>query len=172
MSTITLDRTVRPPLDPAQYRKALSCFGTGVTVVTARYDGLDWGMTCNSFSSVSLDPALVLWSIRKEASSLHAFTRSGGFTVSVLAQSQAALAWQFATGTMPERFAGVPVQRQDSQRLRLDNAVAWFDCDLHQLIEAGDHMLVLGAVRDFACGEADSLAFYRSQLGRFQALPT
>lgn len=171
MSTNTLDRTERPSLDSSQYRKALSCFGTGVTVVTARHDGLDWGMTCNSFSSVSLTPPLVLWSIRKEANSLPAFTRSSGFTVSVLAQSQADLAWQFATGTMPERFAGVPVQRQASERLRLEDSVAWFDCDLHQVIEAGDHMLVLGVVRDFACSDANSLAFYRSQLAQFQALP-
>jgi 3-hydroxy-9,10-secoandrosta-1,3,5(10)-triene-9,17-dione monooxygenase reductase component len=170
MSTTILDRPARTTPDAALYRKALSCFGTGVTVVTAHHDSQDWGMTCNSFSSVSLEPPLVLWSIRKEASSLQAFTRSGGFTVSVLAQSQAALAWQFATGAMRERFAGVPVHRQTSQRLRLDHAVAWFDCDIHQLVEAGDHILVLGAVRDFGCTEADSLAFYRSQLGQFQAL--
>lgn len=170
MSSTSICRSALPNANPAQYRKALSCFGTGVTVVTARHDGQDWGMTCNSFSSVSLEPALVLWSIRKEASSLHAFTRSGGFTVSVLAQSQASLAWKFATGTMPERFAGVPVQRQTSERLRLKDSVAWFDCDLHQVIEAGDHMLVLGAVRDFDCDDTDSLAFYRSQLGQFQTL--
>ena len=65
---------VAPVSDPADYRKALGCFGTGVTVVTAYHEGEDWGMTCNSFSSVSLNPRLVLWSIRKEASSLPAFT--------------------------------------------------------------------------------------------------
>ena len=63
------------PQDPAEYRKALSCFATGVTVVTAHWQGVDWGMTCNSFASVSLEPRLVLWSIRKAASSLEAFTQ-------------------------------------------------------------------------------------------------
>lgn len=67
--------------DPAEYRKALSCFATGVTVVTSHWQGSDWGMTCNSFSSVSLEPRLVLWSIRKAANSLDAFIHSGGFTV-------------------------------------------------------------------------------------------
>ena len=155
----------------ADYRKALGCFGTGVTVITARHDGQDVGMTCNSFSSVSLSPRLVLWSIRKEASSLAAFTGAGGFMVNVLAQNQQATALQFARGSMAERFAGVPAQRQASERLRLSGTVAWFDCDLHQLVDAGDHLIVLGAVRDFGCQDGPALAFNRSQFGQFQALP-
>lgn len=159
-----------PLSDPADYRKALGCFGTGVTVVTAHHEDMDWGMTCNSFSSVSLNPRLVLWSIRKEASSLHAFTQSGGFTVSVLASAQADLAMQFAKGSMPERFDGVPTTRQASQRLRLDGAVAWFDCTLHQLVDAGDHHIVIGQVQDFGWHERSALAFNHSQFGRFLPL--
>jgi len=118
-----------------------------------------------------LNPRLVLWSIRKEASSLHAFTQSGGFTVSVLASAQADLAMQFAKGSMPERFAGVPATRQASQRLRLEGAVAWFDCTLHQLVDAGDHHIVIGQVQDFGWQDSPALAFSRSQFGQFQALP-
>lgn len=164
----------RPPAtaqDPADYRKALSCFATGVTVVTTRWQDADWGMTCNSFSSVSLDPRLVLWSIRKAASSLDAFTRSGGFTVNVLSQPQQALAAQFASGDMASRFAGVPVERLHSERLRLTDALAWFDCSLHQLVDAGDHHIVIGQVHRFAWREGDALALWRSQFGRFEALP-
>lgn len=69
--------TPAPPADGADYRKALSCFATGVTVVTTHWQGQDWGMTCNSFNSVSLNPRLVLWSIRRESSSLAAFTQGG-----------------------------------------------------------------------------------------------
>ena len=168
--TPTAASAVAPVSDPADYRKALGCFGTGVTVVTAHHEGMDWGMTCNSFSSVSLNPRLVLWSIRKEASSLHAFTQSGGFTVSVLASAQADLAMQFAKGPMPERFAGVPASRLASQRLQLDGAVAWFDCTLHQLVDAGDHHIVIGQVQDFGWHEAKPLAFCRSQFGMFQPI--
>ena len=157
--------------DPADYRKALSCFGTGVTVVTAHWQGMDWGMTCNSFSSVSLEPRLVLWSIRKAASSLEAFTRSGGFTVSVLSQPQHGLARQFATGEMAARFAGVPAQRLASERLRLSEALAWFDCTLHQLVDAGDHHIVIGQVQQFGWHDAAALTFWRSQFGQFEALP-
>lgn len=158
--------------DPADYRKALSCFATGVTVVTTRWQDSDWGMTCNSFSSVSLEPRLVLWSIRKAASSLEAFTQSGGFSVSVLSQPQQALARQFATGDMAARFANVPVQRQASERLRLSESLAWFDCSLHQLVDAGDHHIVIGQVQDFGWRDAAALGFWRSQFGQFQANPT
>lgn len=155
--------------DPADYRKALSCFATGVTVVTTRWQDSDWGMTCNSFASVSLEPRLVLWSIRKAASSLEAFTQSGGFSVSVLSQPQQALARQFATGEMAARFAGVDVVRQTSERLRLTQALAWFDCSLHQLVDAGDHHIVIGQVQDFGWRDAAALGFWRSQFGEFQA---
>jgi 3-hydroxy-9,10-secoandrosta-1,3,5(10)-triene-9,17-dione monooxygenase reductase component len=157
--------------DPADYRKALSCFATGVTVVTARWQDADWGMTCNSFSSVSLEPKLVLWSIRKAASSLDAFTRSDGFTVNVLSQPQKDLARQFSTGDMASRFANVPAQRLGSERLHLTNALAWFDCTLHQLVDAGDHHIVIGQVQKFAWHDAQALGLWRSQLGQFEALP-
>jgi flavin reductase (DIM6/NTAB) family NADH-FMN oxidoreductase RutF len=158
--------------DPAEYRKALSCFATGVTVVTTRWQGIDWGMTCNSFSSVSLDPRLVLWSIRKTASSLDAYVQSGGFSVSVLAHAQQDLARQFASGDMAARFADVPVQRQASERLRLSEAMAWFDCRLHQLVDAGDHHIVIGQVQDFGWHDAVALTYCRSQFGQFQAKPS
>ena len=162
--------TPAAPADGADYRKALSCFATGVTVVTTHWQGQDWGMTCNSFNSVSLNPRLVLWSIRRESSSLAAFTQGAGFTISVLAQSQQALARQFASGSMSERFAGVPAQREAGGRLRLEDCVAWFECDLHQLVEAGDHTIVLCAVRDFGWQDSAALGFWRSRFGQFEPL--
>jgi flavin reductase (DIM6/NTAB) family NADH-FMN oxidoreductase RutF len=78
---------------------------------------------------------------------------------------------QFAKGTMTERFAGVKTTKQTSQRLRLDGAVAWFDCTLHQLVDAGDHHIVIGQVQDFGWQDAAPLAFCRSQFGMFQSLP-
>jgi flavin reductase (DIM6/NTAB) family NADH-FMN oxidoreductase RutF len=166
------DMHIQPAVQEAtQYRQALSCFATGVTVVTARWQDQDWGMTCNSFASVSLEPRLVLWSIRKAASSLEAFTRSGGFSVSVLSLGQEALARQFATGEMASRFAQVDVHRQTSGRLRLNQAVAWFDCKLHQLVDAGDHHILIGEVRNFGSQDSDALGFCRSQFGQFNAFP-
>jgi len=145
------------------YRDALSCFATGVTVVTAHHLQQDWGMTCNSFSSVSLEPRLVLWSIRQSASSRDAFVSAGGYTVSVLSHEQQALARQFSTGDMAQRFAGVAAGRIESGRLRLAGSSAWFDCALVQVIPAGDHDILLGEVRDFGCSTLAPLIFAKSQ---------
>jgi flavin reductase (DIM6/NTAB) family NADH-FMN oxidoreductase RutF len=157
--------------DSAEYRKALSCFATGVTVVTTHWQGSDWGITCSSFASVSLDPKLVLWSIRNEASSLKAFTDSAGFVVNVLAQSQQALAGQFAKGEMAERFSDVPLTRTGQSRPQLTEAAAWFDCTLHHIVPAGDHKIIIGEVQDFGWRDAAALGYWRSQLGEFSPLP-
>ena len=156
--------------DAAHYRKALSSFGTGITVITAHWENQDWAMTCNSFSSVSLNPRLVLWSIRRESGSHPAFTRSGGYTVNVLAADQAGLVQKFAVGNMSERFAGVAVERMDNHRVRLQGAAAWFDCDLERIIPAGDHDILLGAVHRYDCTDAAGLGYHRSQFAHFEPI--
>ncbi len=155
-------------------RDAMSHFATGVTVVTAHFEGQDVGMTCNSFSTVSLDPALVLWSIRKESLSHPAFTQSGGYTVSVLASTQQHLAMQFTHGTQAERFHHVPVKHAPSGRSRIAGAVAWFDCQLEQVVTAGDHDILIGRVLDFGSHEgetlAESLVYSQRHFGSFTPL--
>jgi flavin reductase (DIM6/NTAB) family NADH-FMN oxidoreductase RutF len=155
--------------DSADYRKALGCYATGVTVITTHWQDSDWGMTCSSFASVSLQPRLVLWTIRKAASSREAYYRSGGFAISVLSESQDRLAAKFATGDMASRFAGVPMERLPDKRQRLSEAVAWFDCSLHALIDAGDHQIVVGQVLDFGWNDGEVLGYCRSKYSRVQA---
>ena len=169
---ITSAATAAAPVsDPADYRKALGCFGTGVTVVTARHEGQDWGMTCNSFSSVSLNPRLVLWSIRKESHSYVAFTDrnvGGGYTVSVLASHQQAVAMQFTQGTQAERFKNIAIERCHSHRPRISGAVAWFDCQLDQILTAGDHDILIGRVLDFGSRDGKSLVYSQRHFGTFK----
>ena len=151
-------------------KDAMASFTTGVTVVTAHYEGRDWGMTCNSFNTVSLDPALVLWSIRHSASSHPAFVRGGGYAVSILSREQEALAMQFTRGTQEERFAGVAVERTASNRARIQGALAWFDCELQQAIAAGDHDILIGRVLDFNSFPGQGLAYVRRTFGVLQPL--
>jgi len=151
----------------AAYRKALGCFGTGVTVVSTQWRGGDWGMTCNSFASVSLNPRLVLWSIQKTSSSFDAFIGADVFSVSVLAASQESTAMQFARGPMSERFHGADTVRGDNGALRLRSCVAWFECKRHQTVDAGDHIILIGQVTDFDWQPTEALSFWRSQFGAF-----
>jgi flavin reductase (DIM6/NTAB) family NADH-FMN oxidoreductase RutF len=154
-------------------RDAMSHFATGVTVVTTHFEGQDYGMTCNSFSTVSLEPALVLWSIRKESNSHAAFTHranhGGAYMVSVLASHQQAVAMQFTHGTQADRFRDVPVERGLQQCPRISEAVAWFDCQLEQVVTAGDHSILIGRVLDFGSHEGESLIYSQRHFGQFKS---
>lgn len=146
-------------LNANQLKKAMGCFATGVTVVTTHFEGQDYGMTCNSFNTVSLDPAMVLWSIRKASSSHNAFAKAKGYTVNILAAEQADAAMRFTKGAHADRFAEVEVRRLESGRLILPEASAWFDCDINQIVSAGDHDILIGRVRAFASGEKMPLTY-------------
>ena len=158
-----------------QLRDAMSHFATGVTVVSTHFEGQNWGMTCNSFSTVSLEPALVLWSIRKESLSHAAFTDrtnlGGGYMVSVLAKQQQHIAMQFTHGTQEERFHNVPVEHCASSRnARIAGAVAWFDCKLEQVVTAGDHDILIGRVLEFGSHDGEALVYSQRHFGTFKPL--
>ncbi len=153
-----------------ELRNALSCFATGVTVVSCQFEGKDFGLTCSSFNAVSLDPALVLWSLQRSAGSRDAFLGASGYTVSVLAGDQASLAMDFSRGSMEERFQAIEIERAPSGRVKIPGCVAWFDCSLMQSIEAGDHHILLGQVDDYACQAGLGLIFERSRFGTVQSV--
>ena len=157
-------------LNQKALKEAMGCFATGVTVVTTQFDGGDYGMTCNSFNTVSLDPPLVLWSVRRASASHDAFVRGGGYTVSVLGADQEDIAHRFTRGTPAERFAGLPVMRLPTGRLVIEGAVAWFDCSLDKAIEAGDHDVLIGRVLEFASTSKDPLGYLRGEFRNLHAL--
>jgi 3-hydroxy-9,10-secoandrosta-1,3,5(10)-triene-9,17-dione monooxygenase reductase component len=146
-------------------KDAMSCFTTGVTVVTAHTQGQDWGMTCNSFNTVSLDPAMVLWSVRKTSHSHAAFVNAGGYMVNVLGAQQKDVALKFAQGTQQERFAEQPLVRGVNQHPRLEGVIAWFDCRLAQVVAAGDHDILIGEVLDFGVHPGHGLAYAQRSFG-------
>lgn len=151
-------------------KEAMASFATGVTVVTARYQGEDVGMTCNSFNTVSIEPALVLWSIRKSSASHTAFLRGGGYVINVLARHQKDVALKFTRGNQEERFDGLRAARTNTGRLRVVEAVAWFDCELEQVVPAGDHDILIGRVLSFDRRDAEGLVYSRRTFGTLQPL--
>lgn len=137
------------PLDPLQLRRALGSFGTGVTVVSTLAPGGGLvGVTANSFSSVSLDPPTVLWSLNRRSASLAAFDACGRFVVNVLGLDQVAESRRFAT-SQPDRFDGVAHRRGLAGLPVLHGATATFECRTEQRLEVGDHILFLGRVEAF-----------------------
>ena len=151
-------------------KDAMSCFTTGVTVVTTHFENQDWAMTCNSFNTVSMDPALVLWSVGKGAFSTRACTQSSGFLVNILSLEQRDLAIKFSTGSQADRFKDEPIERMKSQRTKLSLSLAWFDCEIEQRVSAGDHDILIGRVLEFGTSNGVGLALSKRQFGYIEPL--
>ncbi|HUZ67085.1 MAG TPA: flavin reductase family protein [Beijerinckiaceae bacterium] len=148
-----------PLTDHRLLRNALGRFATGVAVITTRTpSGKKEGVTSNSFSAVSLDPPLVLWSLRREAPSLGGFLDSKCFAVSVLSSDQSELSRHFATAH-PNKFDSMFHRQGLGDCPLLDKALATFECTVETTIPGGDHILFLGRVRRATYRDGEPLIF-------------
>jgi flavin reductase (DIM6/NTAB) family NADH-FMN oxidoreductase RutF len=155
-------------IDSSSYRQVLGHFPTGVTVVTTMGDTGPSGMAIGSFTSVSLDPPLVGFLPGKTSSSWPAIEQQGRFCVNILAEDQEHVCRAFASKA-EDKFAGIgwkPAGATGSPIL--DGVLAWIDCDVHEVVEAGDHWFVLGLVKELAVArEGKPLVFFRGGYGTF-----
>ena len=136
--------------DPPTLRQAFASFMTGVTVVTTRLeDQAPVGFTANSFTSVSLQPPLLLVCPAKTLSSFDAFNSCTHFAVSVLADDQRAIANRFVTGK-GDRFAEQDWQSDDNDCPVFDSAAAAFSLRVHERVDAGDHLILIGEITDYS----------------------
>jgi flavin reductase (DIM6/NTAB) family NADH-FMN oxidoreductase RutF len=158
---------VPTPERSRELRDAFGVFGTGVTVVTARTARGPLGMTANSFSSISLDPALLLWAPAKSSQRHDAFVKAPHFCIHVLTAEQSELALHFATQGYD--FAGLDWQDGPFGAPTLKGVRAEFHCDTYAVHEAGDHSLVLGRIRHVSHHRAasEALLFEQGRFGRF-----
>jgi flavin-dependent trigonelline monooxygenase, reductase component len=146
-------------IDRRELRRALGRFVTGVTVLTALDgDGRLRGLTANSFTSVSLDPPLVLVCIDHRTASHDVFESTEGFVVNILADDQTELANRFASSGA-DKFEDVAMVGRRGGPPVLDGCTAWLQCDVESRFPAGDHLVVIGRVREFATEDAQPLAF-------------
>lgn len=132
------------------FRRALGCFATGVTVLsTLDAEGHARGMTISSFNSVSLDPPLILWSLALDSPSLPTFRDASHYAVNVLAADQQALSNRFAS-RLSDRFEGVDTRSGLSGTPLLEGCCAWFECRHEATYPGGDHLIFVGRVERFA----------------------
>lgn len=128
------------------FRRALGCFASGVTVVTAvDGEGRPAGVTVSAFSSVSLDPPLVLFCLDRKTAALTSYTDSGRFAVNVLAEGQQAVSNAFAS-TREDRFAGIDVVEGAGGCPLIAGAMAHLECALEAVHDGGDHLILVGRV--------------------------
>lgn len=155
-------------LDKRALRQALGCFPTGVAVVTTiATSGHPIGITVNSFTSVSLEPPMVLWCVNRNSERYDMFTKSTGFTISVLGTAHEEVSSRLAKQGA-HRLDGIPLVETELGAPALADALAFFECANDAVHEAGDHAILLGKILRFARREAGAPLVYFQ--GRYGAL--
>ena len=156
------------PPDPATYRTVLGHFATGVCIVTAMEGEEPVGMACNSFTSVSLDPAIVLFCAAKSSTTWPKLRTSGKWAANILGEDGEEVCRLFAQRGA-DRFAKISYTRGRSGSPILRDTLAFVDCETIEEHEAGDHFIVIGRVLELGyAAEGKPLLFYRGGYGRFE----
>lgn len=153
--------------DKLDLRQSLGRFATGVTVVTCMGDKGPCGITANSFSSVSLDPPLVLWNIAKVSNSLRAYLAAERFAINVLGSEQRDLSDHFAQSDHTV-FNGIEYSVSEHGVPILPGTIACFECRTHEVHDCGDHFIIIGEIEKFRSDDREPLLFYGGEYRRVQ----
>jgi flavin reductase (DIM6/NTAB) family NADH-FMN oxidoreductase RutF len=158
-------------IDGREFRNTLSHFGSGVVIVTGMLNGVPAGLSAQSFSSLSLDPPLVLLCPARTSTSWPKLRESGKFCINILAEDQKPICDVFAK-TGIDKFAALTWRPGITGSPVIDGVLAYIDCDLHSEHDGGDHTIVVGKVVDIAILDRSRgpLLFFRGGYGKFGAL--
>ena len=144
-----------------ELRSAFGSFMTGVTIITTvGADGQPRGFTANSFTSVSLEPPLLMVCIGKAAASVDIFRKAHGFAVNILAEDQKDMSVLFAS-KRPDKFQAASWRAGPFGNPLIEGSAAWFDCARHQVIDAGDHIILMGHIEGFSYSDGNPLGYAR-----------
>ena len=142
-------------IDSRKLRDCFGCFATGIAIATTTKDVTHYGLTINSFSSVSLDPPLILFSIERNASSFEAFCAADYFNITILSEKQDHLSRQFARSDHGKwEDVAYHLSRQFNNPV-IEGGLAWLECKKEHMYEGGDHMIFVGRVMDFGIVHED-----------------
>lgn len=146
----------------SDYRKVLGAFTTGVTIITTQVNGAFYGFTANSFTSVSLDPAMVLFCVKNDATFIDALADSKVFGINILSSKQEGISNKFANPALlnEQRFEGLKVSQSELKCPIINGCLAYLDCEHFKISKAGDHLIVLGKVKSFDKYEGDDPLLY------------
>lgn len=149
------------PIGEADFKKAMSQFASGVTIVTTEHVGSLYGMTVASFASLSLNPPLVLICVGKKMHTHDAIAGSGRFGVSILGQTQQQLSNHFAS-RLDDKFAGVDYRLGSTGVPLLNGSICTLECSLFNQLDGGDHTIFAGLVEHSETSEDAPLVYFRS----------
>ncbi|WP_158555817.1 flavin reductase family protein [Peribacillus glennii] len=152
-------------MDQRKFRDISGSFATGVTVVTTKNEkGHPVGMTANSFTSLSLDPPLVIINVDKKSSLYTEFLNAESFAVNILSSEQEDISRRFSTKNI-DRFEGISYEEDVTGSPILKDVIGYFDCDIVKHYDGGDHTILIGETKGGNIGSGEPLIFYR---GKYQ----
>lgn len=156
-------------IDHDTFRRVMGRFASGVTIITTRHAGIDYGLTATAVSSLSLDPPMLLICVNRTANTRQAIAAAQRFAVNILQEHQGELARQFARSD-PDKFQGISVLRGEHGVPLFPDALASIECRVTEEIPVGTHSLFLAQVEGARMTEGLPLTYFRGKMGRFTAL--
>ncbi|AMO86579.1 p-hydroxyphenylacetate 3-hydroxylase, reductase component [Solibacillus isronensis B3W22] len=148
------------------FKEVMGSYPSGVTVVTTvDANNQPVGLTANSFVSVSIDPLLILWCIDKKSTSYAAFEHSDYFTVNILSADQGDACWAFASKKEPDRFSKCSWELSENKVPVIKNAFANLECKKYNVVDAGDHYILIGQVVNIHKADKEAMLYYKRNLG-------
>ena len=154
-------------ISPGTFRAAMGQMASGVTIITMRAAGTDYGFTASSFTSLSLDPMLVLVCVVKGTRCHALIEQAGHYAANILSLAQQPLGVRFADPQVLDRFAGVEIVRASTGAAILPDSVAWVDCRLREVLPGGDHSIFVGEVMEGNVQpRASALVYHNRRWGR------
>jgi flavin reductase (DIM6/NTAB) family NADH-FMN oxidoreductase RutF len=153
--------------DQRLYREVVSHFATGVAVITARHDGVDYGMTASALASLSVEPPTLLVCLSRESVTHSAIHSAGAFGVNILTESQAEIAKRFAGTDRAQKFDELRVRHGELGQPLLLDALARLECRVAEPVTGGTHTIFLGTVQNAEADEGAPLTYFRGRFGRF-----
>jgi flavin reductase (DIM6/NTAB) family NADH-FMN oxidoreductase RutF len=160
------DQHHRRQVDRERFRSVMGHFASGVTIISTRHEGSDYGLTASAVSSLSLDPPMLLICVNKTSNTRDAIEASGVFAVNILRENQSEVARKFAT-SRPDKFAGRSVSYGELGVPLLDDMLATIECRVVETVSGGTHTVFLAEVEAAQAREGMPLTYFRGRMGHF-----
>ncbi len=167
LSTYRTNQEHRRLVDRELFRSVIGHFASGVAILTARHEGIDYGLTASAVSSLSLDPPMLLVCVNKTSNTRKAIAQSQVFAVNILRENQSEVAFQFAR-SHPDKFRGMSVSYGELGAPLLGDALATIECRVIEEVTGGTHSVFLAEVQSAQAAEGMPLTYYRGRMGRFE----
>ena len=164
--TAKTDQYHRHLVDRERFRSVMGHFASGVTIISARHEGIDYGLTASAVSSLSLDPPMLLICVNKTSNTRNAIEASGVFAVNILRESQSEVARKFST-SRADKFTSLSVSYGDLGVPLLDNMLATIECRVVESVSGGTHTVFLAEVEAALATEGMPLTYFRGRMGHF-----